>query len=247
MATARRWVTELATTPPAGLVTFLLEHSGLPGPRANLGLLEAVARTVPDDTLDDLARSPEEYLRMCGTAGLGRLLTAGSTGAGDGSTPTSAEVSRMLHERAADPSWRVREAAAMALQILGDSDRAALCTVVADWVQDPDPLVRRAAVAGICEPRLLTDPSTRRAALAACLVTTGSIRSVPRTLRADPGLRTLRQALGYAWSVAVAASPEDGLDEMGALGADDDPDVAWIVRNNLTKARLRRLLGPAVV
>jgi hypothetical protein len=150
----------------------------------------------------------------------------------------------MLHERATDPSWRVREAAAMALQILGDADRVAMRALVADWAQDTDPLVRRAAVAGICEPRLLTDPATRRAALATCRVATDSIRSVPQSLRTDPGVRTLRQALGYAWSVAVAASPEDGLVEMGSLGADDDPDVAWILRSNLTKARLRRLVGP---
>lgn len=244
MATARRWAAELAATPPAGLVPLLHEHSGLPGPRANLALLEAVARTVPDDTLVDLARSPEEYLRMCGTAGLGRLLAAGSTGEHDSSTPTSTVVSSMLRERATDRSWRVREAAAMALQILGDADRAAMRALVTDWAQAPDPLVRRAAVAGICEPRLLTDPATRQAALTACLVATDSIRSVPQALRTDPGVRTLRQALGYAWSVAVAAAPEEGLVEMGSLGADDDPDVAWIVRSNLTKARLRRLLGP---
>lgn len=233
MAERRAWTTDLAATPRAELDSFLLEHSGLPGPRANLALVDAAARSLPGPTLLDLARAPEEYLRMCGTAGLGRLLAGG---------PARTDILTLLRERAADPLWRVREAAAMALQIVGDSDGADLRSVVADWVTDPDPLVRRAAVAGICEPRLLTDPATARAALEACRAATDSIRTVRRDLRTDPDLRTLRQALGYAWSVAIAAAPEEGLLDLDALGTDDDPDVAWILRSNLSKARLCKVL-----
>lgn len=233
MGTPRRWAAEIAETPQEDLPRFLREHSGLPGPRANLALVEAVAQTVPEGALLDLARSSHEYLRMCGTAGLGRLLADG---------PARTDVLTLLRERAADPLWRVREAAAMALQIVGDSDGADLRSVVADWVTDPDPLVRRAAVAGICEPRLLTDPVTARAALEACRAATDSIRTVRRDLRTDPDLRTLRQALGYAWSVAIAAAPEEGLLDLDTLGTDDDPDVAWILRTNLSKSRLRKVL-----
>ena len=55
-------------------------------------------------------------------------------------------------------------------------------------------------------------------------------------------MRTLRQALGYCWSVAVAADPEHGLPRFLALSASPDPDVAWVVRENRRKARLARLL-----
>ena len=55
-------------------------------------------------------------------------------------------------------------------------------------------------------------------------------------------MRTLRQALGYAWSVAIAAVPDDELAAFARLEADDDPDIAWIVRENRKKARLKRLL-----
>lgn len=233
MAGRHDWAAALETVPPADLGTFLLEHSGLPGPRANLTLVDAVARTLPDATLLDLARRPEEYLRLCGTTGLGRLLTAPSPGA---------DVLTMLRDHAVDDSWRVREGVAMALQLAGGADRSVLRTVVADWVQDPHPLVRRAAVAAICEPRLLSDASTRRAALDTCRTATDSVRDASHTRRSDPDLRTLRQALGYAWSVAVAASPVDGLAEIEALRSTDDPDVAWILRNNLAKSRLRRVL-----
>jgi hypothetical protein len=49
-------------------------------------------------------------------------------------------------------------------------------------------------------------------------------------------------APGYCWSVAVAAAPVAGLPRFQALAARDDPDVAWIVRENSKKARLAKLL-----
>jgi hypothetical protein len=54
-------------------------------------------------------------------------------------------------------------------------------------------------------------------------------------------VRTLRQALGYCWGVAVAADPAQGLPAFWALD-EADPDVAWIVRKNLEKTRLIRLV-----
>lgn len=60
--------------------------------------------------------------------------------------------------------------------------------------------------------------------------------------RRDAGVRILRQALGYCWSVAVAADPGAGLPRFLALSASDDRDVVWIVRENHKKARLAKLL-----
>jgi hypothetical protein len=55
--------------------------------------------------------------------------------------------------------------------------------------------------------------------------------------------RTLRQALGYCWSVAIAAAPVDGLAAFARWRRSPDPDVGWVVRENLKKARLQRVLG----
>ncbi len=55
-------------------------------------------------------------------------------------------------------------------------------------------------------------------------------------------VRALRKALGYCWSVAVAADPAAGLARFRALEHDDDSDVQWIVRENSKKSRLARLL-----
>jgi len=212
---------------------YLTERSGLPGPRGNLELVEAFADVAPAGLVRALADDADEYLRSCGTAALGRLVLA---------DPGAADLAALLRARAADPLWRVREAAAMALQRVGDGDPALLRALVADWVGDPHPLVRRAAVAGVCEPRLLRDPRTAAAALDACAVATASLAAVPPGDRRDPDVRTLRQALGYCWSVAVAGAPDAGLPAFAALRADADPDVAWVVRENEKKSRLRRLL-----
>lgn len=60
--------------------------------------------------------------------------------------------------------------------------------------------------------------------------------------RHDSPVRVLRKALGYCWSVAVAADPSRGLPRFQALAGSTDPDVVWIVRENRKKARLARLL-----
>lgn len=130
----------------------------------------------------------------------------------------------------------------MALQRLGEADRGRLLQIVSDWVEDPDPLVQRAAVAAICEPRLITEPSAAAAAIGACPRATDLLRARPAGTRGLPGVRSLRQALGYGWSVGVAADPEPGLAAFDALRGIPDPDVCWIVRENLKKKRLRRLL-----
>jgi hypothetical protein len=124
---------------------------------------------------------------------------------------------------------------------VGDADPVLLRRLVTAWVAHPDPLVVRAAVATICEPRLLRTPEAAGFALAACRQATDGLLALPPARRREPDARTLRQALGYCWSVAVAADPA-GLPEFLALDADSDPDLAWIVRENRGKARLRKLL-----
>jgi len=51
--------------------------------------------------------------------------------------------------------------------------------------------------------------------------------------------RALRQALGYTLSVVTAASPETGFHLMEELAALPDPDIIWIVRENMKKKRLQ--------
>ena len=218
---------------PSDVPGFLTAHSGLPGPRGNLELLAAFGDVAPESLILSLVGSGDEYHASCAAAALGRLVADHPD---DGGLPT------LLHAQAADPRWRVREGVAMALKRLGDSDAARLRRVVVAWALDPDPLVQRAAIAGICEPRLLRDPSTAAAALDACRVTTDLLESRAPAQRRSPETRALRQALGYCWSVAVAGSPAAGLRAFATLDGATDTDLRWIARENRKKARLARLL-----
>ena len=228
-----RHIEELGGVPVDELAPYLTARSGLPGPRSNLQLADAFASIADRSTILRFADLEDEYLRFCGTEAIGRLILE---------QPDNDSLCALLRRRATDDLWRVREGAARALQIVGDADRVRLRAMVADWVGDANPYVRRAAVAAICEPRLLTDPATRTAALQACRKASESITMLPAIERKTPGLRNLRQALGYCWSVAVAADPDAAMPAFERLRAVDDPDIRWIVASNLKKSRLRRHL-----
>ena len=232
MTRVQEYRDSLRALPRAEWVPYLGEHSGLPGPRGNIELAQAFADEADPALVDELLDTDDEYLTFCGVVALGRALAAAP----------SHELEHRLRGYAADGRWRVREAVAMALQRVGDADLPRLLRVVTAWAHDPDPLVQRAAVAGVCEPRLLTDPAAAAAALGACQAATERLADTPRDRRREPGLRVLRQGLGYCWSVAVAADPERGLPAFAALAERDDPDVAWVVRENRRKKRLAQLL-----
>jgi hypothetical protein len=206
---------------------YLLAHSGLPGPRANLELVQAAADVGSADDFGAWLAADDEYLAVCGAVGLGRLLAEGDD-----------RQLRALRLLAADPRWRVREGVAMALQRLGDADPGRLTEVAQDWASG-SAFEQRAAVAGICEPRLLK--TQRMAAGAVRLVDVVTKSFASSTDRHDDGARALRKALGYCWSVALAAAYPDGRDAFERWVASDDPDVRWIVRTNLGKSRLVRL------
>ncbi len=229
------YVADLRALPVDDVAGYLGRHSNLPGPRANLTLLDAAGDVLPGPIAFGFAEAEDEYLACCGAVALGRLAAE---------DPSDDAALVRLRQLATDQRWRVREGVAIALQRIGDRDPARLRSIVADWSQSRQALVLRAAVAGICEPRLLADPLTCEQALAACQQATDFVADSPADQRKAPAMRTLRQALGYCWSVAVAAEPERGLPRLLALDV-ADRDVAWIVCENRKKQRLKRVLEAA--
>ncbi len=206
---------------------YLNKNSGLPGPRANLELVEAAAQEADPDRLWRLSASSDEFLALCGTAGLGHLAM---------SEPEA--VMSWLHDLASDPRWRVREGVAIALQHLGRRSMPHLLAEMKKWSQE-GPYVQRAAVAALCEPALLKEPEHVARVL-------GILNAITKSLalssaRRSEGFRVLRQALGYGWSVAAAALPEKGRLLMEKWLRSPDPDVAWVMRSNLGKARISAL------
>ncbi|MGZ8998917.1 MAG: HEAT repeat domain-containing protein [Allosphingosinicella sp.] len=208
---------------------YLQRNSHLPGPRGNLELAWAVAEEAVPSRIRRYAASDDEYLGTCGAIGLGRLLAEG-----DGDALVE------LHRLAADRRWRVREGVAMALQRLGDIDRKRMLVVAEMWSTDPSWLVKRAAVAGVCEPRLLDRPSTVQKVLGILDRVTKAVGAASPDERRLDDFRALRQALGYCWSVAIAALPAAGFDRFEGWSGSADPDVIWIIRENLKKKRLRK-------
>jgi len=211
---------------------YLKKNSGLPGPRANLELVEAVGEEADAERLWRLSASSDEFLALCGTAGLGHLAVADPV-----------PVMSWLRELAADPRWRVREGVAIALQHLGRHSMPRLLAEMEKWSRD-DPYVQRAAVAGLCEPSLLKEPEHVVRVLGILDLTTRSLAAT--SARKNEGFRVLRQALGYCWSVAAAALPDAGRPLMEKWLRSPDKDVAWVMQSNLNRARMGAL-GPSWV
>jgi len=206
---------------------YLQAQSGLPGPRANLELLQAAA---DEGSLEQFRRwlaSDSEYLCSCGTVGLGRFIANGQR-----------DLLDELRERADDARWRVREGVAMGLQRLGARDMTALLESMRQW-QSGTLLERRAVVAALCEPPLLREPAAAEATLAILDEITASLAA--ETHRRKDEFKVLRQALAYGWSVAVAALPEQGKPLLEKWLRSEDRDVAWLARENLKKDRLKRM------
>lgn len=206
---------------------YLQKNSGLPGPRANLELVAAVAEEADADVLWQLSASKDEYLALCGTAGLGRIALL---------EPDT--VMSWLRELASDPRWRVREGVAMALQRIGRENMPVLLAEMKEWMHG-DAFAQRAVVAALCEPPILKNNGEIVQVLEILDRITSSLAS--SSDRRGDGFRVLRQALGYGWSVAAAAAPENAVPYLQKWLQSQDKDVMWVMRSNLEKARMAPL------
>ncbi len=217
-------------------IPYLRRESGLPGPRGNLELAEAVAELAGPDQVEALltstdAREPENtpgvFVLFCGVAAHGRLVARGDW----------TRISR-LRGYASDARWRVREAVAIALQYIGDADMPALVKEMYTWVRGTW-YERRAAAAALAEPRLLKSKPVIAEVL-------GLLDAMMADLSAaadarDDSFKACRQTLGYAWSVVVAAAPPIGKPAMEKWLRRQEPQVTWVMNQNLGKARLTRM------
>jgi hypothetical protein len=215
---------------------FLLRESRLPGPRANLELAQAAAeegsreqffRFLALDAEAAPTGTAREFLPVCGAIGLGRLLAEGDR-----------SVLPAVRACANDPRWRLREGAVMALQRWGDTDLQALLDEMERW-PGGSLLERRAAAAALCEPRLLREPGPVLRVLAILDRITTSL--LAETDRKGADFIALRKGLGYCWSVAAATLPDQGKLALEKWIGHPDPDIRWIMKENLMKDRLKRL------
>ena len=177
----------------------------MPGPRANLELVNVVADEGTEAqfkhflTFDERKaprNSQQEFLAVCGVVGMGQLLTQGNP-----------EALKILRAAASDSRWRVREGVAMALQRFGDTDMEGILAEMERWSRGSF-LEMRAADASLCEPRLLKQAEHAKEVPIILDLITKSISSA-KNRNAD-AFKALRKSMGYCWSVAVAANPDIG-------------------------------------
>ena len=211
---------------------FLLKNSGLPGPRGNLELAHTVAQQGNKKqfeqflTVQAKENTPEVFLVFCGVLGLGKL--------------AASEPKRFasLRAYASDPRWRIREAVATGLQLVGDQDMQLLIKEMGQWGQG-NWYEKRAAAAALAEPRLLKEPHIVQRVLQILDQITASMQEADNPK--EETFKVLRQAMGYCWSVAIAAHPQAGKREFEKLLPPASPHVLWIVKENLSKNRLARM------
>jgi hypothetical protein len=137
----------------------------------------------------------------------------------------------------------MREAVAMALQRLGDEDMPKLLDEMRTWSYG-NWLQQRAAVAALCEPRLLVEDTHARQTLTILDTITTNVEHAINRLGDD--FVALRKGLAYCWSVAVAALPDEGKPLMEKWLMHPDKDIRWIMQENLKKNRLIRMDAPWV-
>jgi hypothetical protein len=215
---------------------FLKKESRLPGPRANLELAYAVAwegtveRLLSYASIDATKapeNTPECFLAICGVIGLGILAARGE-----------GEYFDLLRAQASDPRWRIREATALGLQIYGRRSMDRLLDEMDNWSHG-FPLEKRAVVATLCEPELLMlDEHTHRIFEILDRITQSILKIEDRK---NEEFKILRKGLAYGWSVAVAAQPDPGKALMERWIGSQDPDIRWIMKQNLKKKRMIRM------
>jgi len=213
-------------------IPFLRKESGLPGPRGNLELAYAVAEEGNKKQFKQFLsfqaeeNTPEVFLVFCGVIGFGKLAA---------NDPTLFE---QLRKYASDPRWRIREAVATGLQLVGDQNMELLLGEMQKWSKG-NWYEKRAAAAALAEPRLLKEPKYTRKVLRILNEITASMENADGSK--DEAFKVLRQGMAYCWSVVVAALPEAGKPLMEKWSDSQDKDIRWMIRENLKKNRLIKM------
>lgn len=214
-------------------IPYLKANSNLPGPRGNLELAYAAAQLssmeqmkimLAADGPDVLENSPEVFVVFCGIVSSGTLFTKDNP-----------EILGIIKHYADDPRWRIREAAAMALQEIGKKDIQLLLTEVDSWL-DGSYCLLRAVAAGLCEPELFTNIQIATDILN--ILDRITIRFQDGPKKDKNGYEVLKKGLCYCWSVAAVANPDYGKILIEKWIMSGNAPVREVIQENLKKNRM---------
>ncbi|MCG8481019.1 MAG: hypothetical protein MI724_18140 [Spirochaetales bacterium] len=173
--------------------------------------------------------SPEEFLAFCGVLGLGTMLAEGRP-----------DLLPRLRIYAADERALIRNAVSLSLQRWGEHDMSALSREMVKWAEG-SPWEQRAAVDTLCDRRLLGRANEVDKALAVLDRVTEALHEREQRMGGD--FKALRGSLARCWSVAVAAHPTAGKKLMARWLTCNDPDVLWVMKENLKQPSLQEMDG----
>ena len=232
---------------------YLRDQSRLPGPRANLELVDDVSDLfaelvkeqpdkvrsllnyfISDDYKKVVSNTPAEFVVLSGVVAFGACAAA--------LPKWRSEVFELLDQFASSTCWRVRQGVERAFQRLLIAAPQETINYLAIMAARGNYYQQRASIAAIAEPSLLFSSETQQAGLSILTIILERLHSAPAFDRKREDFRVLRQTLGYAVSVITAAAPERGFALMRTCATWGDTDIVWILRENLKKKRLAKFV-----
>ncbi len=215
---------------------YLREQSHLPGPRANLELvndlcqlLAALTPAQPDNVrslLNHLLHNhhnaiecgpPSEFVILCGVVAFGACAAVRPEWRG--------ETFEFLTRCANNPSWRVQEGVALAFQRLLPTSPQETLNCLTHLAFSGNYFEQRIAITAIAEPAVLNTPELIAQALVMQQVILKRLHLTPATERKREDFRALRKTLGYTVSVVTAATLEAGFALMRECATWGDADI----------------------
>lgn len=232
------------------LTNYMLQESNLPGPRGNLELAGYFAKLFGKPEVTDTAwallsawvqiaeadaktNDPHEFLPFCAVCACGAHYPYAVAG-------RRSQSEEYIQSAMNDSRWRMREAAAMGLQYIGEFSFALLRPLLESWRPDSTLLEQRAFVAALAHPPLLKEESNVLYCLELADEIMKGIVSGP-SKPADPEhYRVLSKGLEYSLSLFVAGQPERGFAMLRGYAKTGDARMIKIVKSNLGKSRLSK-------
>jgi hypothetical protein len=232
------------------LYELLARVGGLPGPRANEGVIQAfaaecVARGKAVDTLVakmatldvDTAPGASKYeiVPMCGVAGLGARAST---------DPAAMRALATLHDCAEDLRYRVRERVSEALARIGEARGEPLVHDLASWM---DGFFHAALVLeALSDAKWLARIATPEAVIERLDEAFTLARDAPRAAARYPGYKALLEALAKAPAEAAARFGVPVFDLLERWSAVKDPVLREIVEKSASAPRLAGRYADAV-
>ena len=230
---------------------YLRQNGPLSAARLNLELANDVAyllaasvsqRREPVDSLisyfftserkDGASNASTEFLTLCA------IIASGACAALE--PDWRANTFAMLRIYADSPRLRIRGAVAIAYRHLLTADPEEAGQQLISLAYDGSYFQQCVTVVTMEEQHLLYNPSVLDIALQGVRTVLEHVQSAPVSVRKRKDFYALRQALGYMLSVVTVIAPSQGFALMRECATWNDPDITWILRENLKKKRLAR-------